>query len=252
MRSSRATGSDTGSTEVAFQDETFFTYRDRVAEIAEQLLSRGLHFDWTATLRADQGTRLEEEVFELCVRSGMRRVMVGVESGSQEMLDWMSKDATVDNVLETAEMCVRHQVGGIFPFIVGFPGESDESVQATVRLVKRLRAMSPRFETPIFYFKPYPGSRITEEMQARGHRLPASLEEWAEFDFIGSSGPWVSAAKHRLIERFKFYNRFAWGPETWARWPLQKISRWRCNRDWYGMPLERALVQWIHPEPRLS
>lgn len=239
-------------TEVAFQDETFFTYRDRVAEIAEQFLARGLRFDWTATLRADQGTRLEADTFALCVRSGLRRVMVGVESGSQEMLDWMSKDATVAQVLETAEMCVHHQVGAIFPFIVGFPGESDESVQATVQLVKRLRAMSPRFETPIFYFKPYPGSRITAEMQARGYRLPASLEEWADFDFIGSSGPWVSPAKARLIERFKFYNRFAWGPETWARWPLQKISRWRCNRDWYGIPLERALIEWLHPEPRLS
>lgn len=241
-----------GFTELAFQDETFFTHPDRVREIADQFLRRGLTFDWTATLRADQGVRLREEGFELCVRSGLRRVLVGVESGSQEMLDWMQKDITVDQVLETADLCVRHGVAGIFPFIVGFPGESDESVNETVSLIKRLRAMSPGFETPVFYFKPYPGSRITEDMVRMGHELPSTLEEWADFDFIGSAAPWVSPGKYRLIERFKFYNRFAGGPETWRRWPLQAVSRWRCRRDFYGLPLEQMLIERLHPTPKLS
>ncbi len=48
-------------TELAFQDETFFTYKKRIAAIAEQILSRNLAFDWTATMRADQGMRLTEE-----------------------------------------------------------------------------------------------------------------------------------------------------------------------------------------------
>ena len=43
-------------------------------------------------------------------------------------------------------------------------------------MVKRLRAMSPRFETPIFYFKPYPGSRITDEVVRQGFKLPQSLD----------------------------------------------------------------------------
>ena len=239
-------------TELAFQDETFFTYADRAAEIAHQFLQRGLQFDWTATLRADQGVRLDEEKFRLCVRSGLRRVMVGVESGSQEMLDWMKKDITIEQVLKTADMCVRHGVAGIFPFIVGFPGESDESVDETVSLMKRLRAMSPHFETPLFYFKPYPGSQITEDMVRSGYELPSTLEDWAEFDFIGSAAPWVSPEKYRLIERFKFYNRFAGGPETWRRWPLQAVSRWRCRRDFYGLPLEQMLIERLHPAPRLS
>jgi radical SAM superfamily enzyme YgiQ (UPF0313 family) len=239
-------------TELAFQDETFFTHRDRVAAMATAFLQRGLRFSWTATLRADQGVRLGDEGMALCVRSGMRRVMVGVESGSQQMLDWMLKDMKVDQVLSTADMCVRHGVAAIFPFIVGFPGESDDSVRATVNLMKRLRSMSPRFETPLFYFKPYPGSRITEQVVADGYTLPATLEEWAAFDFIGSAGPWVSAERHRMIERFKFYNRFAWGPEYWWRRPLQRLSRWRCQHDFYGLPLEQVVIERLRPAARLS
>lgn len=235
-----------------FQDETFFTFPDRVAAIAQEFLRRGLRFTWAATMRADQGFRLSEDVFELSVRSGLRRVMIGVESGSQEMLDWMQKDITIEQVLHSAEMCVRHGVGAIFPFIVGFPGESDESVQATLDLAKRLRLMSPEFEVPVFYFKPYPGSAITRKVVEEGYALPTTLEEWAEFDFIGSSGPWVSSEKQRLMERFKFYNRFAGGRSSPLRRPLQAAARWRCRRDEYRFPLEKLLVERLRPQPRLS
>ena len=238
--------------DLAFQDETFFTHRKRVVAIAEEFLRRGLTFTWTATMRADQGARLPDEVFALCARAGLRQVIIGVESGSQEMLNWMTKDITLEQVLDCAEKCVRHNLGAIFPFIVGFPGESEESVWATLEMVKRLRAMSPRFETPIFYYKPYPGSRITEEVVRNGYRLPQTLEEWAEFDFIGSAGPWVSREKYELVERFKFYNRFAWGPERWWRRPLQAIARWRCGRNFYRAPVEKVIVERLKPLPKLS
>ena len=44
--------------------------------------------------------------------------MVGVESGSQEMLDRLQKDMRLEQVRTTAEMCARHRVGAIFNFIV--------------------------------------------------------------------------------------------------------------------------------------
>ncbi len=238
--------------ELAFQDETFFTYKKRVLAIAETFLRRGMTFRWTATMRADQGVRLSDEGFALVARSGLRRVLIGVESGSQAMLDWMQKDITLDQVAYCAEQCVRHGIGAIFPFIVGFPGETDESVQASLDLAKRLRAMSPRFETPLFYFKPYPGSAITAAVVRDGYTLPHTLDEWADFDFVGSSGPWVDPEKYEFIERFKFYNRAAWGRRTWLRWPLQRLARWRCKRDFYRLPLEKLAVERFRPMPRLS
>lgn len=239
-------------TDLSFQDETFFTYPKRVVEIAERFERNGAKFSWAATMRADQGSRLTDDVYELCVRSGLRRVMIGVESGSQEMLDWMTKDVTIEEIIFSAEKCVQFGIGAIFPFIVGFPDETDASVQASIDMIKRLRAMSPKFETPVFYFKPYPGSRITEAVVRNGYKLPDTLDGWAEFDFIGSSGPWVTEDKHRLIERFKFYNRFAWGPERLVRRPLQMLARWRCNHDFYQLPIEKAIVERMKPLPQLS
>ena len=239
-------------TDLNLQDETFFTKRDRVMEIAEQFIRRDLHFSWAATMRADQGVRLSDDAFGLCVKSGLRRVMIGVESGSQEMLDWMKKDVTIEQIIASAEMCVRHDIAAIFPFIVGFPNETDKSVAASLAMVKQLRRMSPRFETPIFYFKPYPGSAITDEVVKQGYQLPNTVEGWANFDYIGSSGPWVTPERYQMVERFKFYNRFAWGPERLIRRPMQWLARIRCSRDFYDFPIEKIVLDRLKPLPTLS
>jgi anaerobic magnesium-protoporphyrin IX monomethyl ester cyclase len=237
--------------DLSFQDETYFTYAQRVAAVAEEFLRRNLPITWAATMRADQGDRLAEEVLATCRRSGLRRVLIGVESGSQEMMDRIRKDIKVEQVVRSAEKIRRHGVKGIFPFIVGFPGESDASVRASLDLAKRLRAMSPEFETPIFYFKPYPGSPLTDDAVRDGYRLPANLEEWSRFDFIGSAGPWVSREKHRLVERFKFYQDLAAGTDR-RRAPARLLARWRLAHDAYGWPVERLLGRWLCPRPQLS
>ncbi len=239
--------------DVNFQDETFFTKRDRVQRFAEQLLASGIGITWAATMRADQGVRLPDEVWALCKRSGLRRLLVGVESGSDEMLRRIRKDVTLDQVFHTAAKMREHGIGGHFPFIVGFPDESDESIEATLACARRLRAMSPEFLTPIFYFKPYPGSAIVADAVARGYRLPETLEEWSRFDFVqGEPGPWVSPEKFRLIERFKFFHELASKRVSAIGRPLQQLARYRCNRNDYRWPVEMLLARSWHAEPRLS
>jgi radical SAM superfamily enzyme YgiQ (UPF0313 family) len=238
--------------ELAFQDETFFTQPARVAAIAEAFLQRELKFAWTATMRADQGARMDDGLYTLCRRSGLTRVMIGVESGSQAQLDWMKKDATVEQVLVTAERLVRHRIGAIFNFIVGFPGESAESVEATLQLLKRVRALSPQFETPVFYYRPYPGTPIAEQARAEGYVFPRTLEEWAEFDYVGRRGPWVSAELYERVERLRFYARHAFGPTPGWRKPLRTLARWRCARDAYRFPVEKRLAEWLRPPVPVS
>ncbi len=142
--------------DLSFQDETFFTRAERVEAIADEFIRRKLPITWAATMRADQGDRLPDEVMAKCKQSGLRRVIIGVESGSQAMMDWIKKDIKLGQVFLSAEKCRRHGVAVIFPFIVGFPNETDESVRASLDVAKRLRALGPAFQTPIFYFSPTP------------------------------------------------------------------------------------------------
>ena len=227
---------------VDFQDETYFTYMNRVEAIADQFLERELPISWAGTMRADQCERLTDEAFAKCKRSGLRSVLIGVESGSQEVIDRIKKDITLEQVFFSAERCLALGIAVHFPFIVGFPEESDESVQATIDVVKRLRAMSPDFVTPIFYFLPYPGTSITDSAVRNGFMLPRDLGEWADFNFVGSvGGPWVSPQKFRLIERFKFFQERAYGRVNRRKAWLRKAARWRCDHDFYSLPLEKAI-----------
>ncbi len=240
-------------TDLNFQDETFFTRSRRAADVADQILVRGQRFTWAATMRADQGARLDEWALTLCRRSGLRRAMVGVESGSQTLMDWMKKDVTLDQVFATAERLRAHDIGGLFPFIVGFPDEPPESVEATIAVVKRLRAMSPAFEAVVYFYQPYPGSPIAELAWRRGYARPASLAEWAGFDYVGARGPWVSEALWRRIQRFKFYQQHAFGRhDHWLHAPLRWTARQRVAADWYDWPVEQVLMNLARPVRRLS
>ena len=175
-------------------------------------------------------------------RSGLRRVMVGVESGSQETLDRLKKDVTLEQVRRTAELCTRHGIGAIFNFIVGFPGEPEASMEATLALVKELRSANPAFETPVFSYRPYPGNPMAERAVAEGYVFPRGLAEWADFDYVGSRGPWVNARTWDRLEAFQFYARHAWKPGLW-RLPLRAAARVRCTHDWYRWPVEKHLVE---------
>ena len=238
-------------TDLNFQDETYFTHRHRVAEICEEFLRRDLKFTWAGTLRADQGVRLPDEVWRLCVRSGLRRVLVGVETGSHAMMKRIKKDTTIDAILETAGKCRDHGIAVIFSFIVGFPEETEEQVESTLGMIKTLRAMSPQFETPLFYYKPYPGSALAASVT---EEVPRSLDDWARFDYVsGTAGNWVPPELYERIERFKFYNRYAVGPTGgMASKMLRRLSRWRIDHDVYALPLEKALLTRLRHEQALS
>jgi len=239
--------------DVNFQDETFFTKAARVEALADRIVQSGMKTTWAATMRADQGVRLPPAVWQRCKQSGLRRLLVGVESGSNEVLKRIRKDIKIEQVYETAETMLRYGIAGHFPFIVGFPDESDESVQASLHCAKKLRAMSPDFLTPIYYFKPYPGSALVIEAVERGYRLPETLAEWAKFDYVaGEPGPWVSAEKFELIERFKFFHELAWKKVSPGRRLLQRIARYRCNKDNYRWPVEMLFTRWLAPAQKLS
>ncbi len=239
--------------DVNFQDETFFTRARRVQAFAEQLIDSGLEVTWAATMRADQGVRLPEAVWARCRQSGLRRLLVGVESGSNEMLRRIHKDIRIEQVFHTVERMLRHGIAGHFPFIVGFPDESDASIRATLACAKRLRSLSPGFLTPIYYFKPYPGSELVRDAVARGFQLPQTLEEWSGFDYVaGLPGPWVTPQKFRLIERFKFFQELAAKRPSASRGLLQQLARYRLRRDEYRWPVEMLLSRWLVPAERLS
>ena len=238
--------------DVNFQDETFFTSRDRVEGIAREILKRKLSFTWFGTMRADQGARMDEELYSLCKSAGLRKVMIGVEAGSQKMMDWMKKDIKLTQVYESAEKCRRHGIAVIFNIILGFPHETEESIRESIRVSWKLRRMSADFELGIFYFKPYPGNEIAGQLLNEGYKFPKGLEAWAAFDYIGSSNDWISPEQYGRIEAFKFYQRIGWNRSNALLAPVKKMAQWRCKNNSYALPVEKLIYEWFRPPARIS
>ncbi len=239
-------------TDLNLQDETYFTYRDRVIEISELIIDRSLNFSWAATMRADQGSRMSEDDFKTCVRSGLRRLLIGVESGSQEMMDWLKKDIKLEQVYRCAQLCSDLNIAAIFPFIVGFPDESQKSIDETVKVSRELNSMHHNFTTPIFYFKPYPGTEITKDVITNGYQLPQTTKEWSDFDYIGSSGPWVSKEKYEFFEKYKFYLKLAYSKQKPIFKPIQYMAKKRCNKLNFEFPIEMKIANILLKNQELS
>ena len=240
--------------EVALQDELFFVNRTRALAFIDGLLAEGAPFSWTATLRADQAARMDESVFEKLGRSRCRELLIGVESGSPELLRRISKDIVLDQVMQAADLCAKHGVGARFPFIVGFPGEPPGSVWETIAVAKALRKKSQSFNISIFSYAPYPGSDLYTQLEADGETpLPGDLEGWTSFDYVSSRGPWTSAATQELVDRFAFYVHHGYRA---GRSPVERVvsrlARWRCERDRYEFPVEQRVIQWLRPTPAVA
>jgi anaerobic magnesium-protoporphyrin IX monomethyl ester cyclase len=231
-------------TDVFFNDDNFFTDLRRTEAICRGLLDSRAGVRWFGTGRADLLRRLSDDQLELLRASGCWKINVGAESGSPELLRQIKKGTLVEEVLETAEKLHRFGIAARFSFIAGFPQEPAGSLAETYRTAKALREIDARFETPIFFYAPYPGTELAKRMPALGFETPQRLEAWRDVDFDHSIGPWIPGPVRKLVPRYNFYLRHGYERpgRSLGRRLLHRVSRVRARRDFYALDLERRAV----------
>lgn len=230
--------------QVFFNDDNFFTDLKRAEAIAIGLIADRAGVQWFGTGRADLLRRMSVEQLALMRESGCYKINVGAESGSPEVLESIKKGTLVEEVLETAEKLNRAGIGARFSFIAGFPGEPSVSLADTYRTVKALRTINGAFETPIYFYAPYPGTDLSQRMPALGFETPRKLEDWEHVDFDHSIGSWISEPVRKFVPRYNFYFRHAFEPVQggFGKHVAQWFARLRVRFDFYRFDFERRLV----------
>jgi anaerobic magnesium-protoporphyrin IX monomethyl ester cyclase len=232
--------------QVFFNDDNFFTDLRRTEAICRGLLDEDVQVGWFGTGRADLLRRLNDDQLRLMRESGCYKVNVGAESGSPLLLRQIKKGTLVEEVLETAEKLHRAGIGARFSFIAGFPNEPAESLLETYRVVKKLRQIDGSFETPIYFYAPYPGTELADTMPALGFTPPERLEQWREVDLDHSIGPWISDSVRRWVPRYNFYLRQAYDERPGlVRALVRTAAKLRVRRDFYVYDLERRAVDFF-------
>ncbi len=232
-------------TDVVFQDENFFANRNRVQEFCQNYSSEEMRFSWTATSRADQIAPLNDEFLEEMRSANLRRVMIGAESGSQDLLDRMGKDTLVEETLISAANLQRHSISATFGFIVGLPEEGFQNTLRTLATIKEIKRINPEFEFNIFFYTPYPGTALFDEIVRRGYRVPQSLHDWSSLDFVKYAGYWLDPREQDYVQRFKFYARLGTERRYARPWfyPLKTLASARLRTDHFQFPLEMRLSE---------
>jgi anaerobic magnesium-protoporphyrin IX monomethyl ester cyclase len=230
--------------QIFFNDDNFFTNLKRTEAIAQGLIDENVGVQWFGTGRADLLRRLTTEQFRLMRESGCYKVNVGAESGSTEVLETIKKGTLVSEVIETAEKLNQAGIGARFSFIAGFPGEPPTSLADTYRAVKTIRKINGNFETPIYFYAPYPGTELSTKMPALGFEPPKRLEDWEHVDLDHSIGPWISEPVRKFVPRYNFYLRHAYetGPGGLGKKIAKKLAQLRVRSDFYRFDFERRLV----------
>lgn len=144
-----------GIREVVFYDPLFTRPRKRVEEICKGIEREGLDLTWSCFTREDC---LEDELALRMRRAGCHTVLVGIESGSDRVLDSMGKGQTTVDIRRGVRRLRRTglRIGGLF--MMGYPGETEEEIRQTIRFATQLGLAFASFQY-VVPFDPTPLGR---------------------------------------------------------------------------------------------
>lgn len=140
-------------TNFVFWSDIFNIDKEWVMELCQKIIDSGLKITWSANTRADTA---DEEMAQKMYEAGCRLVSIGVESGSQEMLDKIGKRITLDDVRLTVKIFKKARIRIYNYFVIGLPWEDEDTVEDTIDFAIELDSDFISFYTAT----PLPGSKF--------------------------------------------------------------------------------------------
>jgi len=217
---------DLGATEIGITDDVMTLDARRAKKICRLLIQEGLnHIPWI-TIHGIRVNNIDEELLHLMKEAGCKRVGFGVESGSQRVLDYMKKGQTIEEVRRAFHWSKKAGLETMGFFIFGMPTETEETMEATIRLALELDPHLANF----MIAAPYPGTELYEIILHEGNLFS---RDWRDFAIHDEKARFaIGEMTAELVERkwHEAYRRFYLRPsrilkrffslDTWRRLPL--------------------------------
>ncbi|MBI5845496.1 MAG: cobalamin B12-binding domain-containing protein [Deltaproteobacteria bacterium] len=143
-----------GVRELVFEDDQFLADPERIETFCRILLDRRLNLDWSAAARA--GSVRDAALLDLMKKAGCWRLSFGLESADEEVLTRACKGTSPDMMRRAVTLTRRTGMEAKGFFILGLPGETEESMARTISFAKSL----PLCDCAVFFATPFPGTAI--------------------------------------------------------------------------------------------
>lgn len=234
-------------------DDEFFIDQRRVAKIAALLERTPLNLTIeNANMTIREVLRYDEELLQSLHRHGLRQLFLGVETGTDEMMDKISRDITVDAVVKANLKLRRVGITPIYSWMTGFPGETIWHTRQTLQLMRRLLQDNPQTHVySLNIYSPYPGTPLYEKCKEDGMQSPQKLIEWTRTDclepYAKQSGVKERAFYTKAQIMTTYIDRKIWqhqrGIKGWLKRLYSRVVQFRIKHDWYGLMPEIALLR---------
>lgn len=126
-----------GIKEIHIFDDTFNFKRQRVIDMCNEIIRRGLKISWSARARVHP---IDKEMLELMKAAGCCRLHVGVEALDDNILINIKKQITLEQIYNFFELCNEYKIDTLAYFIIGFPEETEEYRKALFKRISLLKA----------------------------------------------------------------------------------------------------------------
>lgn len=133
-------------------DDTFTFSSKYIIEFCNGLMEAGIKLDWACQTRSD----VSQNVLEIMKKSGCHALWIGIESGSQKILDKMNKKTLVEENRKFIKTCKTVGIATLVNMMVGYPGETEEDLQKSVDFVKEVNPD----QIIVSQVTPFPGTHI--------------------------------------------------------------------------------------------
>lgn len=194
-----------GFREVHIIDDMFTANKKRVFDICEEILRRGLQFPWHphSGVRADS---VNVELLKMMKKAGCYRILYGVESGSQRVLDAVNKKITLKQTEDAVRWAKEAKMETVCAFMLALPTETEEDIQKTIDFAIKLNPDYVKWTITI----PLPGTPLFEQMLANGQ---IKTKDWNKYIFHQSAKDlydhdvlsWEVIEKYYNLTYRKFY-----------------------------------------------
>jgi hopanoid biosynthesis associated radical SAM protein HpnJ len=186
--------------EFFFDDDTFNIQKARTVELCSKL--KPLNLTWSCTSRVTT----DYETLKAMKEAGCRLLIVGYESGDQQILKNIKKGATIERALQFTKDC--HKLGLVIhgDFIMGLPGETHQTIDNTIQFAKSLDVETIQVSVA----HAYPGTELydyavkngfmvadTKMVDEGGHQL-------AHIQYPGLPADEILEAVHRFYDEYYF------------------------------------------------
>jgi hopanoid biosynthesis associated radical SAM protein HpnJ len=199
--------------EYMFDDDTFTIDKQRAIAISEHM--KRLKLTWSCNARA----HVDYDTLKTLRDNGLRLLLVGFESGNQQILDRIKKGIKLDMAREFMKNCKKLGIKVHGTFIIGLPVETKETVEETIRFAQELDPHTIQ----VSIAAPYPGTELYDQALANGWFARENLLAQSGIQTSTLQYPHLSTAEiEDAVEQM--YRKFYFRPRPIARIVAEMIT----------------------------